>query len=288
MEFKTFFESFETTQDFLLNKDYSDKTFSELLKDFEKSGGKLIGQGKYGQVFSHPQWNYVLKTFIDDQCYLSFCRFAYKNPHPAFPKFYGPPKRIVPQYLRTNPKLYYVRIEKLFPITDLEYLKEIVKHLSFNSSRKYDPNYIQQQKELEKQYTQQKSLPRNQRNINYHDIDHFAIQYNDFHVKHPEVVSLVEGYHILLTHGFKCALDIHEGNIMKRQSGELVLIDPLWYGTNPYMDAMLAMRRETDSWGDEEMDYKLIKGGKLPKPEKLPKKKPVQPFYQSQYDDPPF
>jgi len=45
---------------------------------------------------------------------------------------------------------------------------------------------------------------------------------------------------------FKCAFDIHSGNIMQRANGEFVLVDPLWYGSNPYMDGMQARKMEID------------------------------------------
>ena len=96
--FKNFLlnEEFDKVSDFLLNPEHRNKTFNELLSEFQKSGGKYIGSGKYGQVFDHPNWQYVIKVFPDDPQYLSFARFAYKNPHPSFPKFWGPPQRIVP------------------------------------------------------------------------------------------------------------------------------------------------------------------------------------------------
>jgi hypothetical protein len=89
-------EEFDSVSDFLLNPEHRNKTFNQLLDEFEKSGGKFIGSGKYGQVFEHPSWKYVIKVFQNDPEYLSFARFAYRNPHPSFPKFYGPPQRIIP------------------------------------------------------------------------------------------------------------------------------------------------------------------------------------------------
>lgn len=300
MRFKEFLEAFETTADFLLNKDYSDKTFSDLLHDFEKSGGKMIGGGKYGQVFTHPNWNYVLKTFVDDNCYLKFCRFAFDNPHPAFPKFFGKPKRIVPQFLRINPTLYYVRVERLFPIADKNFLKDVVNFLQYGGSKivNYTPDYIAKQKQLQQQFTQEEEIVRNlrsrgdregyknfKRTVDSRSIDPWVTDRIQFVEKHPEITKLSEGYNILEKHNFQCAWDIHSENIMQRASGELVLIDPLWYGSNPYMDAMLARRMETDDWGEPD-ELSLIRGGELPKRKKPEKVKVNQP--QRVIDDAPF
>ena len=212
MNFKNFLEAFETTHDFLLNQDYSDKTFSQLLHDFEQSGGKMIGVGKYGQVFQHPNWNYVLKTFHDDTCYLKFCRFVYKNPHPSFPKFYGLPKKIIPQFKRTRPILYYVRIEKLYPAQNIHQIVAFLER-GFNPTD-YHPQYIQQQQELLKQYNTQQKLPKNQQTIKYWDIDVHLLNQVKILEQFPQLKSLAQGFSILLKHQFQCALDIHQGNIM--------------------------------------------------------------------------
>ena len=188
MNFKNFLEAFETTHDFLLNQDYSDKTFSQLLHDFEQSGGKMIGVGKYGQVFQHPNWNYVLKTFHDDTCYLKFCRFVYKNPHPSFPKFYGLPKKIIPQFKRTRPILYYVRIEKLYPAQNIHQIVAFLER-GFNPTD-YHPQYIQQQQELLKQYNTQQKLPKNQQTIKYWDIDVHLLNQVKILEQFPQLKSL--------------------------------------------------------------------------------------------------
>jgi len=90
-------ESFDSISEFLLNPDHKEKDWDELMDEFKSSGGKLIGVGKKGQVFSHPRWPYVLKMY-NDEFYTSFVRFAFKNPHSAFPKFFGPPKKVTPFY----------------------------------------------------------------------------------------------------------------------------------------------------------------------------------------------
>jgi hypothetical protein len=81
-------EDFNNVLDFLLNPEHRNKTWKELMGEFTASGGKLIGTGKHGEVFSHPRWNYVVKMF-NDPFYLRFVRFTYRYPHKSFPKFFG-------------------------------------------------------------------------------------------------------------------------------------------------------------------------------------------------------
>lgn len=266
MEFKTYLEAFERTEDFLLNKDYSDKQFFELLKDFEESGGKKIGVGKYGSVYSHPNWNYVLKTFEKDDCYLRFVRFAVKNQLSAFPKFYGVPKKIYPQYLRSSPLLYYVRMERLYPIENEEFLKLFTVYFRNGASNQFlnfNPEYAKWQKELKakcdedyekKHQARKNNLPYTSDVNNCYDLDEMFLQQLEFIEKNPGLWKVIEGFKAMQKQNFKCAFDIHSGNIMQRANGEFVLIDPLWYGSNPYEDAAKARRMEIDDYSYDDFD----------------------------------
>jgi hypothetical protein len=58
------------------------------------------------------------------------------------------------------------------------------------------------------------------------------------------------------------------GNIMQRDNGDIVLIDPVWEGWNPYMEAEKRRQDEFRLYDySDEGEYKapLIQGGKLPK-----------------------
>jgi hypothetical protein len=297
MKFKNYLEAFERTEDFLLNKDYSDKQFSQLLKDFEESGGKEIGVGRHGSVYSHPNWNYVLKTFENDNCYLRFVRFAVKNPLSAFPKFYGVPKKIYPQYLRLSPLLYYVRMERLYPIENKEFLEWFPKyfwHGAHDRFLNFNPEYAKWQKELKRKcdedYEKKRQARKNKTpyvsDVNCLDVDEMYLKELEFIEKNPGLWKVIEGFKAMQNQNFKCAFDIHSGNIMQRANGELVLIDPLWYGSNPYMDAMQARKMETDDFNYDDYDHMpLFKGGqrKLKKPRI--KQQIQNPTY---YDDDPW
>ena len=42
--------------------------------------------------------------------------------------------------------------------------------------------------------------------------------------------------------------DTHAGNFMQRLDGTIVVIDPVWEGSNPYKDAWEAEQRERDPY----------------------------------------
>lgn len=239
MKFKLWLEAFDTVSDFLLNPDHRNMTFDELLQKFKASGGEYIGSGRYGQVFSHPKWNYVVKLY-DDEYYTRFVRFANRNPNPAFPKFYGTPQRVLPFYRRhkENTFQYLVRMEKLLPLpTDIG--KIIAK------------NYDTIAYELNRG-----NLSKNSQEV---------INQN------PRLLPVFKAISEIMFSNIVGALDIHPENLMQRANGDIVIIDPLWSGSNPYAD----YDRMMDMEGGHN-DYEVYKepnviGGKFPK--KIRKKK---------------
>ena len=106
---------------------------------------------------------------------------------------------------------------------------------------------------------------------------------------------MYQAIYIIETSGLEGSPDIHSGNIMQRQNGELVLIDPLWAGSNPYMDALAQQRMEYDGYDDYGADEpSQILGGELPKNKRIKKKKPYkgEPFkgepFKAPSDEVPF
>ena len=274
LTFSLFFEKYDTVKDFLTDPSHNDKKQHEWYDDFIASGGKVLGSGGYGAVYSHPKWPYVVKIFNSDDPYLKFVRYAYTNPHKSFPKFYGLPKRFIPPYKRTYDimvKPYAVRIEKLNPISDeifqkLSYYRwTVARYLHF----KTDPNAMPQnlmQGELEEMEKTVNDLP-------------------------PDVYSLLDAMYRLGkvqddTHSWG-ADDWKKNNIMMRDNGDLVIIDPVWEGDGgPYAVYDRAMRAEIDQeWddGEPEEEPKVIRGGKLG--QKKRKKKP-KPFIYEPYSKP--
>lgn len=253
------------------------------MKEFEASGGKQIGSGKYATVYWHPKWPYVLKTFTKDDMFLKFARFAYKNPYPPFPKFYGPPKKVVPFYTREqrDKEIYIVRIEKLEPLTDDEFLAlneadyKLTRYFFYkipgNIHGMFEDEIRKEMVELEKYVS---NLPR--------EIYNVLVGKNML----EEVMKKEE---------WAGAPDWHKGNIMKRANEEYVLIDPVWegYSFNAYRDHDEAMRAEAGYFDDEDPNYvepKELRGGELPKTKRIKKPKPVKEPepYDDGDDDIPF
>lgn len=265
-------ESFDTVSDFLLNPEHRDKRFWDLMKEFEASGGKQIGSGKYGTVYSHPKWPYVIKTFNKDDNYLKFVRFAYKNPYPPFPKFYGTPKKIVPFYTREerDKELYISRIEKLEPLEEGEF------------------DEIDRSRNKLTRYFFYKNNPENIHGIFEDQIRAEMVELEEYIKNIPrEIYNVLVGAEMLedvmKKEEWSGAPDWHKGNIMKRANGEYVLIDPVWEGYvfNAYRDHDEALAREAGYFHDDIYpDYvepKPLRGGELPKKKRVKKPKPPAP-----------
>jgi hypothetical protein len=274
ISFTSFFhinESFDTVSDFLLNPEHRDKRWWDLMKEFEASGGKQIGAGKYGTVYSHPKWPYVIKTFTKDDPYLRFVRFAYKNPYPPFPKFYGTPKRIVPFYAREeyDKEMYVSRIEKLEPLEEGEF------------------NDIDAGRGVVYRYTFYKNNP--DQLIRFYENDSKAVMEDlksEVDALPREIYNVLVGQDMLekvmKSENWGGVPDWHAGNVMKRANGEYVLIDPVWegYEFNAYRDHDEYVRQEAGYFDDESPDYvqpKTLRGGELPKKKRLKKPTPKAP-----------
>ncbi len=283
LSFSEYFkESYDTVQDFLTNPIHNDKERWEWTKGFEADGGQVLGNGSYGAVYYHPKWPYVVKIFEQDDPYVKFLRWSMKNPHSAFPKMYGTPKRVIPPYKRRtekNDKFYAVRLEKLKEISSDEfdlfmtYRHQLARYFymmdnEFVFKNYYDerarPAYIEDSKRLIQ------SLP-------------------------PNIVKVIYGYYLLYRANLDMNMgdeDMHQRNIMKRDNGEIVLADPLWYGYNPYAAADHQYKMEIDYYGGGEHDPepRLVRGGKLRKPirKKKPKPKPEPVREEPNDDDIPF
>lgn len=266
---------FDTISDFLLNPAHRDKQFYELVKEFVASGGIEHNGGRYGTVFEHPSWPYVIKLFYEDACYLKFARFAYRNPHPAFPKLYGQPQRIVPFYKRdvSSRTQYVARMEKLFPIPDQELLRTIVDseflvYNFFNAKKLGHENQEVERDELVGTY--------GNRRMETRKVKVFQNAFDIFK-KYPQTYKLFEGWYILQTNKVapNCSPDVHSKNFMQRANGELVLIDPFWEG-GPPLGFDLGMKDDFSNdyyYDDEYVEPKLLRGGETRFPRQRNKKR---------------
>lgn len=260
-------EDYETASELLLNPRNKNLTWSELLSDFEKKGGEVLGYGSHATVvLTHKNWNYVLKTYTNDEFYTRFVRYVNKNPLRAYPKFYGVPKKIVPQYARKTPYLYIIRMEKLSPINN-ETWKLLNDTINFGLSYMY--HKIDGSNALLSEY--------------YEYIEKLIAEY-------PKLYYVYEGIYYIIKN-VAGSLDLHKDNFMMRNNGDIVIIDPVWGGSNPYADYDRAMKMETDSFDDgyddfEEYRKTLLKGGQIKK--KKPKKPKEKFVYYDDSEDVPF
>jgi hypothetical protein len=286
MKFKEWLinESFDKISDFLLNPDHRDKDWNTLMREFEKSGGNQIGRGSKGEIYEHPSWNYVLKTFFDDEFYIRFVRFATRNPHPSFPKFFGGIQRIVPFFKRypNQEKMYLVRMEKLIPIQ-----RETFKLLdaNFYSGISYIRDLHAGRDDYEVEgYTSFSDRKKGIINkVKYHQ------QIIDLLKAYPNFKNVFEGLYLLENANLKGAMDIHEGNFMQRNNGDIVIIDPFFGGgPTPYEDHKRMMDMEADNFPDVDYNPPSLIGGKLYKKPKPPKPSKPTKLPKLDYEDPPF
>ncbi len=227
-------EAFDTVSEFMLNPEHSDKDYDQLIAEFEASGGQVIGSGSFGIVYSHPKWSYVLKVFAWDDPYLKFARYAYTKPHPSFPKFYGKPQRVVPQYTRykDEAKQYLARIEKLNPAPE-NVLSSIDARLLLFFHLRENKDAIKDRVEYMKLLDRVKKLPK-------------------------PVYNLLEGLYLLRRDLPDLNPDLHPENVMMRDDGQYVWIDPVWTGDdnseNPLTTAMTDEDYEPEN---------MLRGGQL-------------------------
>lgn len=219
MNYKSFYnhlinEAFDDVFNFLLNPEHKDTEWNDLIRKFEASGGKVLGQGKYATVMEHPSWKYVLKVFSQDAHYLKFVRFVLKNPRPSFPVFYDKPRKIIPHFKKSTsqPYLYIVRTEKLNPI-DHDTFKDIERYLYRGTE------YVDR---MISKYGEGGAW------------DNLRTRLKASESKYPSLPQFKKDYDFLIASTSKAAgfgtLDMHYENIMKRPNGEFVLIDPFWEG----------------------------------------------------------
>lgn len=109
-------EEFENLEKFLLNPDYSHLTIAQIEKIFQQKGGQILGSGAFASVYTHPSWNYALKIFSDDSCYIRYVKLAMRHYSPHFPVFLDKPRKYVPGFKRNlyNEFVYAVKMEKLY------------------------------------------------------------------------------------------------------------------------------------------------------------------------------
>jgi hypothetical protein len=264
------FEKYDNVEELLSDPKNNDKTLSAILSDFEKHGGKILGQGSYATALIHPSWKYVIKIFSNDVPYIKFVRFVLKHPRPSFPKFFDKPRRIIPNY--TRPKayshLYVVKMEKLNPITEEEF--SVIK--TYKTRESLD-EYI---KFVMRDYDHM--TDRQKASTDAHVKSHM-VRYEEIEKKYPSISKFQDDYRFLITNGKDMGTpDFNRRNIMKRDNGEFVLTDPYWEGENPYQTYDRLIKAEIGDYDrPHEIEPEMYRGGglKLKTPTRKIKTSPV-------------
>lgn len=205
--------------DFLLNPANRNLSWKEVKANFLADGGDMLGEGAFAQVFSHPKWNYVLKIFPNDDCYLRFIRYVMKNPRDCFPKIIGAPQRIYPQFIRRLDwdHVYIVRLEKLEPLwggdrNKMRDILQLAKDIAYFNKALVtvsDPN-------------EETSLNENLRDSKRDIAD--LIQDDPSKKEFIETVLELSGKQNPIFSN--CVADLHIGNVMRNASGAWIITDP--------------------------------------------------------------
>lgn len=184
---------------------------------------ELLGRGAFGKVFSNPKWNYVIKVFEQDNAYLTFVNYALKNPNKHFPRFLKNPKNI-PQFLTrpSNSASHFniVKIEKLIQIDEdvgkfiAANIQRIAAHYQVDTTNDTDSEIIIEYDILTGGQKQYLSLKKLISNCESEGLD---------------IISIMETYIDLQRLTNRNVIDdMHTGNLMQREDGTVVFIDPFY------------------------------------------------------------
>lgn len=272
-QYKILSEVFRHPSDMFSDPKNNHLSWDEIMKQFEDEGGSIIGTGKQGTVLQHPDWPYIIKFFEYDNSYIRFVRFANKHPNVCFPKFYGNPQLIVPNFKRSKKMeaLYLVRMEYIpYGIRNQE-----DKHFILNVLERTEDYFNIEGDSYVRKYLKIRNKPKEERteDENYFFRSHVAKTSYERYLKsqeiareRPEFVRLSKAFDMLRNAGL--FNDIHENNIRRRENGEYVVIDPAWdyaYQTPEAIHNEL-MARETGAYLADREDYipePLLPGGKM-------------------------
>lgn len=224
----------------------------------DRFGVKEVGAGSYGEVFTHPDWNYVIKVFDNDPYYLSFVDYVIHHPNKHYPTIVKKPMSMHSFHTRMPSdadKFFIVKIEKLLPLD-----KKVANFIVKNFEKVYEATYRQdimpatakadQEAIYGKGYIHSDLRPKPWPTI---DGGSEVMTYHQFVDAYPWFRTLVIAYHHLREE-LSGASDIHAGNFMMRKDGTVVMIDPLWEGYSRYKAQDDWYKRETDGFYGNEYD----------------------------------
>ena len=158
----------------------------EIDQFMEKYGFKEVGSGAYATVFINDDYPFALKIFMKDSGYVEWLKFCKANQDNPFVP------KVRGNLVKIYKTVYAVRMEKLKPIVLSDFSKLIVDN------------------ELNNLYYKNVLIKREK--IQNNTIDLTGNKYID---------SIIE----IFKRNSKI-LDLHSGNMMKRDDGQIVIIDP--------------------------------------------------------------
>lgn len=258
-------------------KRYHNMSWYEITKKLEQETGiKPVANGRYGVIFTKPEWNYVIKIFDDDPEYLGFIDFVLTHPNKHYPKIIKKPISMHHFHARdpssTN-KFYIIKIEKLYPITEeMGYFLEMwLEHFMEVYYRQYVMDQSKRGYAYDGDSADRSWIDPFGKRVKMSSIEMLA--------RYPWLRSLSKAYWEVMDANLG-AEDLHQGNIMQRKDGTIVLIDPVWAGESFFQRAARAERAEYDDDGDNEPSNDVTGPNYLKKNQPKPPepKKEEQPF----------
>lgn len=219
-------------------KKFYKRSYGDILRMLQKFGVNFVAGGRYGKIFTSPKWDYVVKIFDNDPYYLSFVNYAIAHPSKHYPQFSRKPLRMHAFHKRGNSeasKYWVVKIEKLQPIANTTKAKFIVDNLE----NAVDAWYSIHERGNNDLYTMMLGP----------DEHYHKMLWTDIFKMYPWLETLAEAWYTIFEHCPEGSPDIHAGNFMQRQDGTVVIIDPLWEGSNPYREYQSWLDTETDAYG---------------------------------------
>ena len=209
-------------------------------------GIRFIAAGKYGKIFTHPGWNYVVKIFSNDPYYLGFVNYAIAHPNPHYPKVIRKPLQMhnfMRRSVRGPDKFWIVKIEKLRALPP-EKVNLVVEHLEQCVQYWYD-TYV---RKLPKAKVESNSWFWSFKDNSNGE----KVFMHEFVKTYPWMLSLAKAWNDIFDNISEGSPDLHEGNFMERSDGTVVIIDPLWAGTNPEAEYQRYLEREYSQGLDDD------------------------------------
>ena len=186
---------------------------------------KILGAGSYGMTFA-PINNvkgrdYVVKIWFNDPAYEFVINVIKNNQHdPHMPRVYWKPRTL---FHMGRTKIQVVVLEKLIPLDGVEYRLEldILNELFWSSSMVPIENIT---KALISRYGAENMKMMD--DPEYDDVERIQV----LKYERDSIIKVIESLYPTLAKfaNKKYTFDLHPGNIMKREDGTLVIIDPLF------------------------------------------------------------